>query len=316
MLKRTIAVMLCIFSLFSLSCCSESEKSSEDIRIVCTTFPVYDWTRNILKDCSGIDISLLLDSATDLHSYQATAKDVAAISSSDIFIYIGGDSDKWAEDILDGTDGSTEGISLLHILGEENLYCPEETAEEHAEHSHEHHHTSDEHIWLSPATAIKVTEKLSAALSEKLPQAKEAINGNYSAYREKLQLLHNDYLTAVSGAAKDTLLIADRNPFVYLLNDYSLHACAAFTGCSAESEASAHTLIKLIEKIRELSLGCIVITETSNGDIARTVKENLSDESIEILTLHSLQSVKGNIDSLSYIELMQENCNVLKKALS
>lgn len=320
MLKRILAVLCCFGIIFSFSCCTADKKKGSEIQIVCSTFPVYDWTKNILKDCNDINISLLLNSAADLHSYQATAKDIVTVSSSDIFIYIGGDSDKWAEDILKNSKGKTVSINLFHILGEENLYCPEETAEEHDSHSHSHshghHHNFDEHIWLSPLTALKVTKKLSEALSLNLPQQKETISKSYREYEKQLQLLDDEYKKVVSESKNDTLLIADRNPFLYLLNDYSLHGCAAFTGCSAESEASAHTLIKLIDKIKELSLGYIIITETSNGDIARTLKSNLPQINTEILTLHSLQSLKGNIDEISYLELMRENCTVLKKVLS
>lgn len=318
MLKKLTALLLCIFCLMTLSCCSQSSADSSNIQIVCSTFPVYDWTKNILNGCEGIDISLLLDSAADLHSYQATAKDVVTVSSSDIFIYIGGESDKWAEDILGSSEGDTLGINLIQLLGEENLYCTKESAEEHEAHSHTHghHHNFDEHIWLSPATALKVTERLSDELAANIPHQGEVIRSNYNTYKAQLKALDTDYRNVIAEADKNTLLVADRNPFLYLLNDYSLDGCAAFTGCSAESEASANTLIKLIEKIKELSLGYIIITETSNGDIARTVKENLTDVNTEILTLHSLQSIKGDIDKISYLELMQENCDTLKKALS
>ena len=88
--------------------------------IVCTTFPQYDWITNILGSKSGsFELTLLLNNGTDLHSYQPSIKDIAKISTSDLFVYIGGESDEWVENVLENAKNkSMIVVNMLEALGE------------------------------------------------------------------------------------------------------------------------------------------------------------------------------------------------------
>ena len=76
--------------------------SGDGLKIVCTIFPEYDWVKEILgSHADSADVTYLLDSGADLHSYQPTADDILQISTCDIFVYVGGESEKWVDDALD-----------------------------------------------------------------------------------------------------------------------------------------------------------------------------------------------------------------------
>ena len=64
-------------------------------------------------------------------------------------------------------------------------------------------------------------------------------------------------------------------------------------------------------------LNAAVILEGSREDFARTVISNTSLENPEILTLNSMQSVnQRHVDAgVTYLSIMEENLNILKKAL-
>lgn len=318
MIKKITVILLSLFVLFTLCSCSVPVKS-EGFHIVCTTFPVYDWVRNLTADINGIDLTLLLDSSTDIHSYQASARDITLIGDADLLIYIGGDSDSWVEEVAENEGTVNNSLSLMKALGEENLYCIDETKEEHHSHSHghhEHHGLHDEHIWLSPEKAISIQDVIYGALIKELPDCKEALSNNLTSYKEKLSALDALYKNIIANGKRDTLLFADRFPFLYLTNDYGLKYEAAYTGCSADSEVDAGTFIHLIEKVKELSLSSIIITETSDGSIAKTVRDNIKDREITVLQINSLQSITKDISDASYIEFMEENAEILKTALS
>ena len=93
-MKKIIAILMaCLFILSFTTAFAESEKT---LSIVCTTFPQYDWVRQILGDhVNDVDLTLLLDNGVDLHNYQPTADDIIKIAQSDLFIYVGGESDGW-----------------------------------------------------------------------------------------------------------------------------------------------------------------------------------------------------------------------------
>lgn len=63
-------------------------------------FPVYDWMRNVVGENDNVDIVLLLDDGLDLHNFQPTTDDMAVMSDCDVFIYVGGESDDWVDDVL------------------------------------------------------------------------------------------------------------------------------------------------------------------------------------------------------------------------
>ncbi|MBR6294382.1 MAG: zinc ABC transporter substrate-binding protein [Lachnospiraceae bacterium] len=122
--KKALAViMILVFIAGCLSGCSGSSSSQTDsdkLQIITTIFPEYDWVRNVIGDCTDrAEVTLLLDNGTDLHSYQPTAKDILKISTCDLFIYVGGESDEWVEDALkNATNKEMTVINLLETLGD------------------------------------------------------------------------------------------------------------------------------------------------------------------------------------------------------
>ncbi len=110
--------------------------------IVCTTYPEYDWIMNILGNrASAFNITLLQNKGVDLHSYQPSIKDVATISTSDLFVYVGGESDAWVEKVIaDAENKNLIAVNMMEVLGEK--IHEEEIIEgmqaEEEEHHHEH----------------------------------------------------------------------------------------------------------------------------------------------------------------------------------
>ena len=294
------------------------------ISIVATVFPEYDWVMNILgENPGGADVTLLLDSGTDLHSYQPTAEDIMKISACDLFIYVGGESDKWVDDALqEATNKNMVVISLLDLLGDaakeeeavEGMQTEEEEEEaDEAEEGPEY----DEHVWLSLRCASRLVEQIAEAICG-IDAANAAIyRSNAEAYVGKLAALDAEYGAAVAGAKVTTLLFADRFPFRYLTEDYGLSYYAAFIGCSAETEASFETVTFLSGKVDELGLETVLIIEGSDGKIADTVVRNTSSADQKILVMDSMQSVtaKDVRNGTTYLGIMEKNLSVLKEAI-
>lgn len=313
-MKRTLILLLAVVLLCGAlgSCGSEG---NDGLKVVCTVFPIYDWVRQIWRDA---DLTLLTDKGVDMHSYSPTVADIAAISECDLFIYVGGESDAWVADALaEAKNKDMKVISLLEVLGEKAKR--EELLEgmEHDEHDgHEGGETEyDEHVWLSFGNAALFCEAVTDALCALLPEHAGEIETNGTIYAATLRDSDNYYRTALAAASGHTLVFGDRYPFRYLAEDYGLTCYAAFPGCSAETEASFETIIFLAGKVDELGLGCVMKTESSNGDIARTITENTRAKNQRILTLDSMQSVSGDLKMKSYLNIMTQNMTTLLEAL-
>ena len=328
--------------------CNAAQKAntSDKMKIVTTIFPEYDWVNNILGDkASNAEVTMLLDNGVDLHSFQPTAADILKISECDLFIYVGGESDEWVEDVLkEATNKDMIAINLLEVLGDkvveeeivEGMQEEEEDEDHDHEHenedehehehediakTHEHHHHDeveyDEHVWLSLRNSAILVNSISEAIQKIDPANAETYKANAASYIEKLNALDADYQAAVSAASKNTILFGDRFPFRYLVDDYNLEYYAAFVGCSAESEASFETIVFLAGKVDELSLPAVLTIEGKDHSIAQTIVENTAAKDQKILTMDSMQSTTSEDinNGASYLSIMESNLSVLKEAL-
>ena len=320
---KKILKTLIVPALF-LAGCAKTEIPAEPpqdkpLTIVATTFPLYDWTRTLLgNQLENTDLTLLLNKGADLHNYQPTADDIMKISDCDVFIYVGGESDEWVEDALkSAVNPDMTVISLLEVLGD-SAYTEEESEGMQAEdHEHEEEEEEyDEHVWLSLRNAEVFCRAITDVLKEKAPDHAEEYENNLAAYTGELKALDEAYAEVTGTAAKHVLLFGDRFPFRYLTEDYGLEYYAAFAGCSAETEASFETVRFLAEKVSELQLDHVMVIESGDGKIARTIIDN-SGRDADVLSLDSMQSVTGEqAAEKTYLSIMKENLEVLKTALN
>ena len=308
--------------------------------IVCTTFPEYDWVMNVLgENASKFEVTLLQNNGTDLHSYQPSVKDVAKISKADLFVYVGGESDKWVEKVVaQAVNKNQIVVNMMEALGDrvreeeivEGMQGEEEEGEHHHHHEHdeaeeEHHHHHDdedeveydEHVWLSLKNAIVLTNVFCEKIA-KIDSANSSVyEKNAAAYTKQLADLDEEYKDAVKSANKNTVLFGDRYPFRYLTDDYNLKYYAAFVGCSAETEASFETIIFLANKVDELGLNAVLTIEKGDKKIAKTVVNSTQKKNQQVLEMDSLQSIttKEIQEGRNYLSAMKKNLEVLKKAL-
>ena len=337
-INRFTALILCASMLSGLTACSaektaKADNSAKKLRIVCTIFPEYDWVKQLLGDhAEQAELTYLLDSGMDLHSYQPTALDMAKIAECDLFVYVGGESDEWVEDALaEAVNKDMQVINLLEVMGdaakEEEVkegmeHDHDHEDEGHDEHDHDHEHEEgeaeyDEHVWLS----LKNAKTLCAEIADKLTVLDSANAADYktnlNTYTAQLDKLDGDFQTLADSASQKTLVFGDRFPFRYLVDDYGLDYYAAFVGCSAETEASFETIVFLAEKMDELNCGTIFTIENSDHKIAQTIIDNTKAKNQTIAELNSLQSVTNDQigSGVTYLSLMQQNYDTLKSAI-
>ena len=322
-MKKIISVILSLIIICGLfaSCGTQQTESAGGLKIIATVFPEYDWVKNILGEkAENADLTLLLDNGIDLHSYQPTADDLIKISTCDVFVYVGGESDGWVDDALtQAVNKDMIVINLLEILGDrvveeeikEGMQAEEEEAEE------DEGPENDEHVWLSLRNAAYICKYIAEKLGEADAANKDVYIANAAAYIEKLNALDEQYKTAVDSASSKTLVFGDRFPFRYLVDDYGLDYYAAFVGCSAESEASFETITFLADKVRELGVKNVAVLEGSDGKIAGTVIKTSGVDGVGTVTLNSMQSVTSTDveNGADYLSIMTKNLENLKTSL-
>lgn len=330
------SLMLCVIlaaSSFTFTGCQGNVQNNGKINIVCTTYPQYNWIQNIIgEESEEFNLTLLVDGGADLHSYQPSAKDMAKISSADMFVYVGGSSDAWVFDAVRETvNKNMKKVNMMELLGDRAK--EEEVVEGMQDDEHGHSHTAsedshgeheetdeieyDEHIWLSVKNAEILVQKLTDVIKELDTDNAEEYQSNADAYIKQLSDFYKEYESVISAARLKTVVFGDRFPFRYLVDDYNLDYYAAFAGCSAETEASFKTVTFLAGKVDETGTKAILTIDGSDEKLAMTIKDNTKDKNQEILQMDSMQSVKiSESEDYNYINVMLKNLTVLKQALS
>ncbi|MBQ8983096.1 MAG: zinc ABC transporter substrate-binding protein [Lachnospiraceae bacterium] len=338
-MKKYIALWITgILLLSNLAACSSAGNGAssgtsgdeDTISIVTTIFPEYDWVKEVLGDQAGnTEVTMLLDNGVDLHSYQPTVMDIAKIATCDLFIYVGGESDKWAEDALaESTNPDMKVINLMEVLGdtvkEEEIVegMEAEDEDDHGDESgkqedDEEEIEYDEHVWLSLRNAETIVRAIADAIVELDEENASVYQANAEGYIKQLQALDAEYQEAVNNGTKNTILFGDRFPFRYLTDDYHINYYAAFVGCSAETEASFETVVFLADKIDELNLHTVLTIEGTDHRIAETIIENTKSKDQVVLSLNSMQGTTSEDveEGATYLSIMEENLEVLKEAL-
>lgn len=303
-MKRLIAILLCL-CLMLCGCTAEPEKPHDEtkLQIVCTSFPAYDFAREIAGDRA--ELTLLIKPGSEVHSYEPTPKDMIRIQESDLFICNGGESEQWAETLI------TPKLNTIYMMD-----CVD-TVEESADgiyNAEDGEPELDEHVWTSPLNAIKISEEICNALCKLDTDNAEAYKTNFTAYKAQLMALDREFRQVIKNSGKHTLVFADRFPMRYFALQYGLDCYAAFPGCSSETEPSAKTVAYLIDRVREDKIPAVLYMEFSNQKMADVICEDTGCRKLPFYSAHSVSAEQFK-QGVSYLDLMRINLNSLKEAL-
>lgn len=320
---RTIT-SLCAAAILSLSgltgCGAKSESKSTEI--VTTVYAVYDMAKQLTAETeTPVTVKLLLTPGGESHSYEPTPSDTATVQRCALFAYIGGESEQWADKLIESSRNGKQNLKLMDsvsLLTEETVEGMEEDEDDHDE-AHDHDHDAskgiDEHIWTSPLNADAMLTALRDAVKLTLPDDSAKIDAAYAPLHEKYLALDSEAKDICDSAKNNTLIFADRFPFRYLTSAYGWKYYAAFSGCSSDTDASAATLSFLISKVKELDIKTVFYLENSSKKISDAVCRATGAEACEIQSGNNV-SAEDFKAGKHYQDIMAENLAAIRKALN
>ncbi len=310
-MKKILTIIISLLILITLTGC-KTYKDDGKLTILTSNFPSYDFARAITKDVPNTSVEMLLKPGTEMHNYEPTPKDIIKISKSDIFIYVGGESDEWINDLLDSIDTKKVKViklmDLIDVVEEETVEGMQEEEEEEEEKEY------DEHVWTSPRNAIKIINSLKDEIIKLDENNTHLYEDNSTKYISELELIDREIRNIVDNSSRKELIFADRFPFRYFVDEYNLKYYAAFPGCSSETEASSKTISFLINKVKEDNIPVILTIEFSNKKIANTISNETGAIVLEFNSAHNISEEDFN-NGKTYLDIMRDNVNTLMEAL-
>ena len=154
---------------------SSNDHLTEKLKVVSSNFASYDFLRAIIGETENVELTFLLGPGKDAHSYDPTASDLIKIQNADLFVYVGGEMEGWADRVIESLDNKDIAMvciaDYVETMEEQEVDGAEEEEEE------EEEGAFDEHIWTSPENAVKMVNALEESM-ERLDQ------GNREKFRE------------------------------------------------------------------------------------------------------------------------------------
>ncbi|AOA03801.1 MAG: metal ABC transporter substrate-binding protein [Carnobacterium sp.] len=309
-LKKGSLLIASLAILFIMVGCGNQEatKDSTKLQIVTSFYPMYDFTQNVAGD--NAEVSVLMKAGTEPHDYEPSAKDIAKIADSDVFVYNSKEMETWVSSVLTNIDtkktvvvDASQGIDLL-----EGNHSDDETEAEHEGHSHAH----DPHIWLDPVLAQKQVDTIKEGIIKADTKNKETYEKNALAYKEKLAALNEKFEMGLKNAENRTF-VTQHAAFAYLANRYDLEQ-VAIAGLSPDQEPSPAKLAELNDFIKENNIKIIYFAETASPKIAKTVA-NETGAKLEVLSPIEGITQEEQEKGVDYIKVMEKNLEALEKAI-
>lgn len=302
-----------------LTACGGQEKkeasSNEKIQVMTTFYPMYEFTKQVVGDKG--DIELLIPAGTEPHDFDPSAKDLAKISDSDVFVYNSPELETWTDNLTDTIDTkqteiiqASKDIKLMEGTEHEHEEAHDHDTQEHEEHGHSHE--LDPHVWLDPALAIKEVETIRDQLSKKYPDDKAAFEKNAASYIDELKKLDEEFQTAFKDA-KNKTFVTQHAAFGYLANQYGLTQ-EAIAGISPDQEPSPSRLSELKHYVDDNQVKVIYFEENASSKVAETLSK---ETGVKLEVLNPLESLtdKQIKDGEDYLSVMRENLAALKESV-
>ena len=313
-MKRNIKIAIALAAILLVSLgvilgISNTQKQSEKLTIVTTNFPAYDFARAVAGDKA--EIKMLLKPGAEMHDFEPTPSDIIDIEKSNLFIYTGGESDEWVEDILEDTKVSNtlKMMDAVEVVEEEAVEGMEAEEEEEGEEPE-----YDEHVWTSPKNAKKIVNRVKDELIKVSPENEEVFEQNAADYSAELDELDNKFQAIVDNSKRKTIVFGDRFPLRYFADEYGLKYYAAFPGCSEQTEASSATIAFLVDKVKSEKIPVVFKIEMSSGKVAQTIADETDAKVLTFNAAHNISADDFNA-GVAYVDIMEQNLSVLEEAL-
>lgn len=294
-----------------------NQSSNDSLNVVTSVYPAYDFAVKMVGD-SG-NVTNIVPSGADAHSFEPTPQDIAKIQESDLFVYHGSGLETWVDAVLKTIDSSK--VKLVSLSEHSNLIPVEDTHdshdhddhEEHDDHDGHKHGNFDVHSWLSIENARSQMNAIKESLVEIDPENKEAYNQRFEENSNKLDSLKAEY-ESLKTLGDHLDILVDHKAYGYLAHDYGLHQISIIRGSLSE-EPTAAELQDSIDFIKSNKIESIYVSPNSSLKVYDIIK---SETGVEVYPLHTLESLtKTEIEEgKDYFSVMHSNLESLKEGLS
>lgn len=312
-MKKITYVLFLIISLILISSCTTSKNAD----IVTTMFPQYDFARQIVGN--KMSVSLLIPPGVEVHSYEATSKDMVAIKNAKLFIYTSSSIDQWIKEpsTIGGKDTVVMDLSARYTLEDHDHIHPLSNTDDHDDHDHD----DEIHYWVDPLIAIQLIDAILEEIVLLDPENEDFYRSNAHAYQELIHTLHESFDAFIQNGLIDSeIYFAGHNAMGLFGTRYHLHIESLFESFKPDADLTSSELITFTSIVMEENVHILFIEELMVPKAALQIKQELESNgySLELIELHGYHNITKTEmeEGVRYVDLFERNIARITLALT
>ncbi|KAA9302312.1 MULTISPECIES: metal ABC transporter solute-binding protein, Zn/Mn family [Aerococcus] len=313
-----------------VTACQSSQKEAESgdkLQVMTSFYPIQALTQAVAGDHA--DVQVMIANGQEVHDYEPSAKNLADLEASDLFIYNSDEMETWVPTMVESL--KQDQVAVHEAAGGLDLMAGQVTTidgAQHEGHDHAHDgegddghdhpegdlhvHAKDPHTWLDPVLAQKEVQGIADALAGQDPDHQADYQANAEAFIKELAQLDQDFKTALADK-KDRHFVVDHAAFNYLAARYDLEQIA-LTSVDSTASLSPAKLAQLEDYIRQRGIEVIFFQQGGSSKLADVIAH---DTGIKTSSLSSMESPDASIEANGegYLHLMRQNLDHLEAGL-
>jgi ABC-type Zn uptake system ZnuABC Zn-binding protein ZnuA len=306
--------------------------------ILCSTYPIFQITRNVVGSLNTVDVQLLIPAALGCpHDYALTPQDMGKLSGADVLIvnglgmeeYLGAPVDKANPHIkvIDSSIGIKEILSYVghgdehedddHDARHEDDHHDTVHEGDHHEktdedgHDHDHEHSgANPHLFASPRMVSLLAMNIAGELSKLDPNAAGTYFTNAQAYAGEMNALAEEFM-ALGKRLKNNRIVTQHGVFDYLARDMGLEIVAVVQE-HAGREPSAADMLAIVKTVKEKKAGAVFTEPQYPAKVGQTIAR---EAGIVTATLDPVANGPEDAPLDYYETVMRQNLMTLEKTL-
>ncbi len=288
---RTVGIAVVFTSVLALTSCGEGQQDNEDTKMkVYTSFSAMS---AITKPLIGNDDILiqLTNGNIEPHDYEPTAKDIVEISNADMFIYNGVGFEHYINEVEASVDSN-----VFFVNSSQNISFTSKNDK-----------GIDSHVWLNLDNVKIQANNIAHGLIAKDETNEKIYVDNLKAFVSYVDTLKAGYDTTLTNY--DDTVVVLHPAYAYIFEPYGIKQLAIQQ--NHDVEPTITELKEVIDFINDNNIKYVFAATVENSKSLETV---VNETGVEVLILNSMENInEEDIDNNTYIDIMTENLEALKK---
>jgi zinc transport system substrate-binding protein len=308
-MRRTIFLLAGLFLLlagmtfpFSI----QAREKGSPLQVVCTIFPIYVLTLNVVGKIPGVEVRLLLPPHQGCpHNYDLTPRDLIKLSQADLIIANGLGLEEFLEKSM-----APAHLQARVLLAAEKVkpIRNQPGPGHHDEEDHHHEGSINGHAWVSPETAAIMVRTIADGLAVKDPVHSREYHSQAEQYGKRLEILARE-MKAVVSQAKNKKCLAFHDILAYLARDIGLTLIGVVESHPG-IEPSPKEMVRLIRILKRQQVAAIFSEPQYSDKVVKTLSRA---SGVPFFELDPVATGKPAADS--YEKGMRKNLEILGKAI-